>query len=326
MHQHQTSGVETQVMIPVGISACLTGQSVRYNGGHTQSALCLRTLSRYFTFKPFCPEVAAGFGIPRPTMRLIGEPASPRLTYSDRADVDLTEQLLTGVAAYLPDVEQLDGYILMKNSPSCGKERVKVYQPDGTLNQVRGQGLFASRLQQHYPLLPIEEEGRLHDARLQENFILRVYAHYNFRCEVLGAPSYHNLLQFHSSYKYVLMAHSQVVYRQLGRMLAESHKRPLQQVLNEYISRLMGALSRPALRKGHSNVLLHILGYLKKSVPGHARQHIVDIIHRYRHGQIPLVTPLILIKHYIEQHGSDYIRAQRYLQPYPDDLGLQNRL
>lgn len=315
-----------QINIHVGISSCLLGQSVRYNGGHSQSKLCLQTLSEWFEFESFCPEVSAGFGTPRPTMRLIGDPNDPVLTFSDQPEQNLTQQLQQGFSDKVDRLSHLDGYILMKNSPSCGLERIKVYQPNGHPHEQRSRGLFAAAILEKYPLLPVEEEGRLHDAALRENFILRVYAHHHFRHEVLAQPSYHNLLQFHSSYKYVLMAQSQKAYRQMGQMLANGHNRALDELLVSYQTALMEAMARPAGRKGHTNVLLHLLGYLKKTVSGESRQHIVEIVDRYRQGHLPLITPLTLLRHYINQQGSDYVRTQRYWEPYPEELGLRNQL
>ncbi len=312
--------------IHVGISACLLGQPVRFNGGHSQSKLCLNTLKDYFEFDSFCPEVAAGFGTPRPTMRLIGSPENPTLTFSDDPNQDLTEQLTQGFTAKVDQLAHLDGYILMKNSPSCGLERIKVYQDNGYPYDQRVRGLFAQAITDKHPLLPIEEEGRLNDAPLRENFILRVFAHHRFRNEVLNQPSYHHLLQFHSSYKYVLMAQSQPAYKSLGRLLADSHDRNLEALLEEYQQEFMAALAKPADRKGHTNVLLHLLGYLKQSVAGEARQDIASIVDRYRQGEIPLITPLTLLRHYIDQQGSEYARMQRYWEPYPNELGLRNQL
>lgn len=312
--------------ITVGISACLTGLEVRYNGGHCNSKLCMQTLKQYVQFKPFCPEVVAGFGTPRPTLRLTGNPDNPRLTPSDDPDSDLTDQFVEAVAPHLPGFDELDGYILMKNSPSCGMERIKVYQDNGYAHEKRGSGLFTEMLKEYYPLLPIEEEGRLHDDHLRENFMLRVYAHHNFRKEVLDVPSFHRLLKFHSSYKYTVMAHSQKAYRELGRMLANCQKHKLEELVHEYFIQFMSALAKPAPRKGHTNVLLHMLGYLKKTLDSTSRQKIVQTLEQYRLGNIPLITPLTLLKHYIDMKGSDYIQAQRYLQPYPEELGLRNNL
>lgn len=312
--------------IRVGVSACLVGQPVRFNGGHSQSQLCLRTLKEYFVFEPFCPEVAAGFGTPRPAMRLVGDPNNPRLTFSDDSSADLTPQLISGFEKKLSGFSRLDGYIVMKKSPSCGMARVKVYQENGYPNQQSGPGIFTSALQQAFPYLPIEEEGRLNDPALRENFILRVYAFHNFRKEVALQPSYHNLLEFHKSYKLVLLSQNQSDYRKMGKMLASAYDREIDDLANDYLAQLMSALKKPANRKDHTNVLLHILGYLKRSVPGRARQNIVNIIQKYHDEQIPLVTPATLLKHYVDDFGSSYIKNQRYLNPYPEELGLRNRL
>jgi uncharacterized protein YbgA (DUF1722 family)/uncharacterized protein YbbK (DUF523 family) len=325
----QTIEPEQGVKLPVGLSACLAGFEVRFDGQHKRSSLCLGELSEHFHFETFCPEVAAGFGTPRPTMRLIGDPLQPTLAYTDpkkNTGVSLTDQLVDGFKDKLAAFESLDGYILMKNSPSCGMERVKVYQENGYPHMEGGAGLFAAALKKKFPLMPIEEEGRLHDAKLYENFVLRVYVHHNFRKEVLGEPSMHKLIAFHSAYKFVIMSHGLEGYKALGRIVANHDAKSLDEVMSTYQEKLFSALRKPATQKNHTNTLLHILGYLKTSTNGEARQNISATIHRYRDGDIPLVVPLTLLKHYIEQHGNTYIRTQRYLQPYPDKLGLQNKL
>ena len=321
-----TTDNTTACAIPVGISACLRGEEVRYNGGHSRSRLCLEQLNHVFDYQPFCPELAAGFGVPRPVMRLVDTPEHPRLTYSDDPSANLNHQLLQASSPMLARCSELDGYILMKNSPSCGMERIKIYQSNGYPHQQRGRGLFAEALIARWPQLPVEEEGRLHDARLRENFVMRVFAHHHFRHQVLSRPRYPALLEFHSSYKYLLMAHNQQQYRELGRLLADAKRQPLDELLGEYFPRFMAAIAKPASRKGHCNTLLHILGYLKRDVSGEARQQIVEVIDRYRDGEINLETPMTLLNHYIDQHGSGYIRAQRYLAPYPSALGLRNQL
>ena len=315
--------------IKVGLSACLAGFEVRYNGGHCQSRLCLDELSQHFEYVTFCPEVEAGFGTPRPTMRLIGDPTSPTLTYTQdvkREQSDLTSQLVDGFKDKLADFAELDGYILMKNSPSCGMKRIKVYQENGHPHEQRGQGIFTAALQKQFPNLPVEEEGCLNDDKLYENFILRVYAYHNFRHEVLAEPSVHKLIQFHSSYKYVLMAHNQTLYKDLGKRLSSIDKNQLGQILIYYQANFMEALSHSASRENHTNTLMHILGYLKKTVCAEARQDINEVILKYHSGEIPLSTPLTLLKHYIKQGGSEYIQAQRYLEPYPPRLGLANHI
>lgn len=321
------SGTRSTATINVGISACLLGHSVRYNGGHTGSKLCLNTLSQHFQYRSFCPEVAAGFGVPRPTLRLMGEVADPRLVFSGDPSKEVTPQLNQAIAAVLGSLVDLDGYILMKNSPSCGLERIKVYQESGYPHVKRTQGVFTRALQQRYPSLPIEEEGRLNDLQLRENFVLRVFAHHHFRRQVDGQLSLGALMNFHRDYKYVLLAHNQTQYRALGKLLAETTRHTdITQVRDLYHCRFMAAISTPASRKNHSNVLLHILGYLKRSVDSAARRDIILVIDRYRRGEINLATPMALIDHYVQRFGSDYIREQRYLQPYPQALGLTSNL
>ena len=318
--------------IPVGVSACLLGHQVRYNGGHSQSRLCIKHLSEYFDFRAFCPEISAGFGTPRPTMRLVGNPDYPDLVATDAHKTDpgttvsFRKQLEAGFRDTLNYLNTLDGYVLMKNSPSCGMERVKVYQDNGYPHQQSSRGIFAQALIDAFPLLPVEEEGRLNDPQLRENFILRVYTHQAFRHGVEHQPSFHKLLQFHSRNKYLLLAHSQSTYRKLGKRLANAFDEEIKGLTAEYKQTFMQALAKPANRKNHTNVLLHILGYVKDSLSSQARQHIATTIHKYRLAEIPLITPLTLLKHYVDQFGNDYIRQQRYLQPYPEALGLVNRI
>ena len=312
--------------IPVGISACLLGEKVRYDGGHKQSKMCLGNFAEFFDYHSFCPEVSAGFGTPRPTMRLIGDPNNPILTYVKNGNEDLSEKLRAGFVERIESCATLDGYILMKKSPSCGMERIRVYREDGMPHQQTARGLFADALIKRHPQLPVEEEARLNDDKLCENFVMRVFVHHRFRQDVLSSPTYKSLLDFHSSHKYLLMAHSQVAYRELGRMLAESSALPFDDVLADYFPVFMRAISSPATRAGHCNVLQHILGYLKKTVPGSARQDIDAVIAQYRRGDVNLATPLTLLSHHIQQSGSDYVRMQRYLMPYPSVLGLGNRI
>lgn len=313
----------------VGLSACLAGYEVRYDAQHKRSSLCLNELSEHFSFQTFCPEMAAGFGTPRPTMRLTGDPENPDLRYTNpdiEMEKDLGERLREGFLDELDTFTKLDGYILMKNSPSCGMERVKVYQENGHPHQTPGRGLFAAALMERYPLLPVEEEGRLHDAHLYENFVLRVYAHRDFRLEVLTSPSMKSIIDFHSSYKYVLMAQSPKYYKILGNIVANHERLETTQVIENYQLALTEALAKPASRGNHTNTLEHILGYLKKTTSSEARQSIKETIHKYNGGEIPLVVPLTLLKHYIDQHGDTYIRTQRYLQPYPDSMRLRNKI
>lgn len=312
--------------ISVGISACLLGDEVRYNGGHKRSHFCADTLSEFFNFKKFCPEVEAGFGIPRPTLRLTGNPQQPTLSYSDDNNSDHTLRLIEVSQPYIKTLDQLDGYILQQKSPSCGMERVKVYAENGTPQTEMSAGLFAKQLMQDYPHLPVEEEGRLHDDDLRENFIARVYAHHNFRQMVLEDPSHHALIEFHSQYKYILMAHQQTTYRALGRLISQSTQGKLAALIDQYWSQMMLAMKGIVSRGNHYNTMLHIFGYVKNSLDSECKQLVIKTLDQYLAKEINLQTAMTLLNHYIQLHGNDYIKKQKYLNPYPQTLALRNTI
>lgn len=312
--------------IKVGISACLLGDNVRYNGGHTQSKFCMNSLTQYFNFRKYCPEVASGFGIPRPTLRLEGYINNPRLAYTKQPGSDVSDTFKKTIKPFIEKQSDLSGYILMKKSPSCGMERIKIYQENGHAHQTFGRGLFADALMKKYPNLPVEEDGRLNDKHLRENFLMRVYAYHLFNKTVKHELGMKSLIKFHSFYKYVIMAHNQQEYKRLGRLLNGSYKGSFDEICEEYLTGFMQAIRKPATRKNHANVLQHIFGYLKESLSSEAKQDIVMLIEKYRTREINLITPLTLIRHYLKQYGSKYINQQVYLQPYPAKLGLQNNI
>ena len=313
-----------EAKIKIGISACLIGQKVRFNGGHSQSKLCLNKLGQYFQWQAFCPEVAAGFSTPRPTMRLIGNPKAPKLINPKQPDTDLSQQLQLGYTSHLDWMEDLHGYVLMKNSPSCGLERVKVYQANGHPHQIRTKGLFTKALIARFPLLPIEEEGRLHDPHLLENFVMRIYVHHRFYTEVFSQLSLNALQKFHWQHKYLLMANAPKSLKLLGNMLARPQDYQLEPLAQHYFSVLMNGLKSPANRGQHSNTLQHLLGYLRPLLTTRTRQHLHKIILRYRFGELPLATPITLFQHYLRQSDNHYLNKQRYFHPYPQELGLAN--
>ncbi|GAB3489026.1 YbgA family protein [Marinomonas epiphytica] len=312
--------------IPVGISACLVGDNVRFNGGHSRSSFCTNDLADFFEYQKFCPEMAAGFDSPRPSLRLEGDPNSPRMVFSKNSEQDVSGVFLSASTPYIDTLSHLDGYILMKKSPSCGLERIKVYQENGHPHMQRTQGLFTQALQKRFPLLPMEEEGRLNDPRLRENFILRVFTHHDYRQSIGDTPSMHKLINFHSRYKYTVMAHSQSTYKALGKLLSGQDIRPVEQIADDYFTQLMTCLSTPANRKNHCNVLMHLVGYLKRQVDVGVRQDILNVVEQYRRGEVNLATPMTLLHHYLKQYGSRYINQQSYFMPYPATLGIRNQI
>jgi uncharacterized protein YbgA (DUF1722 family)/uncharacterized protein YbbK (DUF523 family) len=316
----------SNIPVKVGISSCLLGQQVRYNGGHKLSALCVEGLSRYFQFVPTCPEAGAGLGIPRPPMRLTGDPAAPRAVRVADASVDVTEQLQAYAAERIPHLGDLSGYIFIKNSPSCGLFRVKVYRDNGMPQEQAGRGIFAQALTRAYPLLPVEEDGRLQDPVLRENFIARVFAWHSWQHLKQQGLSAAGLIDFHSRYKYTLMAHSPQQYPLLGRMLADAGRQAPEVLGERYFAALMQALQQKATRGTNTNVLMHLQGYLKKQLSAGEKQSIGAVIEQYRKGIVPLVVPVTLLRHHFYRYPDPYIERQSYLQPYPDDLSLRNAL
>ncbi|MBB1611912.1 hypothetical protein A9978_05600 [Pseudomonas sp. UMC65] len=310
----------------IAISACLMGVEVRYNGGHKESRLCSRVLSDYFDFVPLCPEVAIGMGTPREPIRLVGDPEQPRAVGTVDASLDVTLPLAEYGERMAAQVDDICGYIFMQNSPSCGLERVKVYQANGIPHRNGGRGIYAQAFCAQHPNLPVEEAGRLNDPVLRENFLTRVYVYRDWQALLKQGLTRRALTDFHSRCKYLLMAHHPEQYKALGNLLGSMGKGDATLIGPRYFSQLMEALSRCATRGTHSNVLQHLSGYLKQAISSADKQEVQHVIGQYRHGIVPLVVPLTLLKHHFRQHPDPYIAQQLYLQPHPENLSLRNAI
>lgn len=310
----------------IAISACLMGVEVRYNGGHKESRLCSRVLSDYFDFVPLCPEVAIGMGTPREPIRLVGDPEHPLAVGTVDASLDVTLPLAEYGERMAAQVDDICGYIFMQNSPSCGLERVKVYQANGIPHRNAGRGIYARAFCAQHPDLPVEEAGRLNDPVLRENFLTRVYVYRDWQVLLKRGLTRRALTDFHSRCKYLLMAHHPVQYKTLGNLLGSMGKGNPTLIGPRYFSELMTALSKCATRGTHSNVLQHLSGYLKQSISAEDKQEVQHVIGQYRHGIVPLVVPLTLLKHHFRQHPDPYIAQQLYLQPHPENLSLRNAI
>ncbi|NIF28598.1 DUF1722 domain-containing protein [Pantoea sp. Tr-811] len=309
----------------IAISACLIGQNVRYNGGHKASELCRAKLEAHFDWLPVCPEMAIGLGTPRDPIRLVGDPGHPRVVGTRHPDTDFTTPLRAYGEHMAAELDDICGYIFMQKSPSCGLERVKVYQDNGHPATQGGTGAYADAFCSQRPDLPVEEEGRLHDPVLRENFISRVYAYADWQQVLAGGLSRGALVRFHSRYKYLLMANNPQAYRELGRLLGTLRREDdPNEVGPRYFSLLMQALRRCASRGTHCNVLQHLSGYFKDALSQQDKDELQQLISQYQQGVVPLVVPLTLLKHYLRKHPDPYLQQQAYLQPHPDDLGLRN--
>jgi uncharacterized protein YbgA (DUF1722 family)/uncharacterized protein YbbK (DUF523 family) len=310
----------------VGISACLLGQEVRFDGGHKRDRYLTDTLGQYFTWVPVCPEFELGLGVPRETLRLEGSADAPRLVFrKSREDItDRMTRLARERAAELAG-QDLDGFILKSDSPSCGMERVKVYAGEGPAAR-NGAGLFARALMDHSPLLPVEEEGRLHDLPIRENFIERVFCYRRWREGVVSGFTRGRLVAFHTAHKFLLLAHSPTHYVELGRLVAGMKTSPLKELVRDYGELFMTTLRVKSTAKKHANVLQHIMGFLKQDMDSADKTELLSLIDDYRRGLAPLVVPLTLLKHHLSRIKSPYVMDQVYLNPHPKELMLRNHV
>lgn len=311
--------------IAIGVSSCLLGEKVRYDGGHKHDRYITDTLGRFFRFVPVCPEVGCGLSIPREAMRLEGDPSAPRLV-TNRTGIDLTERMLDFCRKKVVELEreELCGFIFKKDSPSSGLFRVKVY--GGGAPARNGRGLFADALVKHFPLLPVEEEGRLYDMNLRENFIERVFAFRSWKDFLLGPCGMGDLVAYHTGRKLQIMAHSPEIYREMGKLVAEGKRLSRVQLLESYRELLMRALSLHATVKKNTNVLSHIMGYFKKYLTPGEKEELLEIIRQYHEQLIPLIVPVTLLKHYVNKYDQGYLKSQSYLNPHPMELMLRNHV
>jgi uncharacterized protein YbgA (DUF1722 family)/uncharacterized protein YbbK (DUF523 family) len=309
----------------VGISSCLLGEEVRYNGGHKKDNYITGTLSQYFELRPMCPEVGIGMGVPRPPIRLIATDSGPRAVGVKDAAIDVTDELVSFATDQQHFLAELDGYILKRGSPSCGMERVKLFNAKG-IPENRGVGLFAASLIRLLPNLPLEEEGRLGDARLRENFVQRVFVYHRWRKLVQQGLNVASLTTFHAQLKLILMSHDQNQCRSLGKLVAGASKAEVNETGYRYISGAMQTLKKIATRKNHVNVMQHIQGYLKQNLDPDDKQELLETIQAYHRDEIPLVVPLTLLKHFFRKSPDAYIERSWYMNPYPAELKLRNLL
>jgi uncharacterized protein YbgA (DUF1722 family)/uncharacterized protein YbbK (DUF523 family) len=322
----------------VGISACLLGERVRYDAGHKRDAFLTEVLGRHVEWVEVCPEVEAGFGTPREPMHLVltraavrgrGEPFSAEdlSLVVTKTGTDVTEQLRRYAARKVTFLatQRLCGFVLKKDSPSCGMERVKVHTA-GSPPERGGRGLFAHALIAALPNMPIEEEGRLCDLRLRENFIERVFAYQRLRTLFDGRWTPGDLVRFHSAHKLMLMAHSPVAYRSLGQLVAAAGARPRADLEREYASAFMSALRTVTTPRRHANVLHHMLGYLKTALDAKDKAELLELIDEHRQERVPLIVPLTLMRHHVRRHRVAYLEGQIYLEPHPRELSLRNHV
>ena len=312
--------------IRLGVSACLLGEKVRYDGSHKRDRYVTDTLSQYVEFVPVCPEEECGFGIPRETLRLEGDPRNPRLI-TTQTRVDYTDRMTRWAANRVRELEKEDlcGFIFKSKSPSSGMERVKVYTAKG-MPAKKGVGMFARAFMAHFPLIPVEEDGRMHDPQLRENFIERIFAYNRWQAFKQNDGRIRDLVAFHADHKLLVLSHSPKHYTALGKLVAAAKTYKPVRLHAEYLATLMDGLGVLATVKKNTNVLQHMMGYLKKRLSADEKQELLGILGNYQAGLIPLIVPITIFRHYVRKYDVSYLTRQLYLNPHPLELMLRNHV
>jgi uncharacterized protein YbgA (DUF1722 family)/uncharacterized protein YbbK (DUF523 family) len=313
--------------IRIGISACLLGEEVRFDGGHKRNEFITETFGRFVEFVPVCPELELGLGVPRESLRLVKDRQGQVSLIANKSGSDHTEAMRTFANRRTAGLtrEDLSGYLLKKDSPSCGMERVKIYGTGGMPSR-DGRGLYAASLLTRYPNLPVEEEGRLNDPRLRENFIERVFAYRRLRTFFARRWTVGGLVAFHTAHKLQLLAHAPVAYTALGRLVANAKGMGKAAVCDQYETTFMTALKQLATPARHTNVLQHMAGYFSEKLDAASRRELTSLIDDYRRSLVPLIVPITLIRHYVRAYAVSYLEGQVYLEPHPKELMLRNHV
>jgi uncharacterized protein YbgA (DUF1722 family)/uncharacterized protein YbbK (DUF523 family) len=312
--------------IKLGISTCLLGRNVRYDGGHQLDRFLTDTLGQYVEYVPVCPEVECGLSVPREPMHLGGNPESPRLITTQTRQ-DMTDRMVAWAHKRVTELEKEDlcGFIFKSHSPSSGMERVKVYDEKGRWVK-KGVGVFARLFMEHFPLLPVEDEGRLYDPRLRDNFIERIFTMKRWREVRSKKVSRGSLIGFHTRHKFLILSHSPRHYRKMGNLVGKAKDLPLIRLYQQYQTLLMESLQLKITTKKNANVLMHTMGYLKKQLTSDEKQELLEIIDHYQKEYIPLIAPITLMNHYIRKYDQPYLKQQVYLNPHPLELLLRNHV
>ena len=312
--------------VRLGISSCLLGNSVRWNSGHKMDRYLTRTLGQFVDYVPVCPEVEAGFGVPRESMRLVGDPENPRLI-TFKTKTDKTDQMLDWARRRVKELEKEDlhGFIFKSDSPSSGMIRVKVYTEKG-MPVKNGVGMFAREFMRHFPLIPAEDDGRLHDPKIRENFIERIFALQRWRQTISEGQNMGKLVDFHTRNKLLILSHSQKHSRLMGKLVAAGKQMPMDELYAQYEALLMEALALKTTPKKNMNVLQHLMGYFKKQLSADEKQELLELFEQYRQEFVPLVVPITLINHFVRKYDQQYLKMQTYLNPHPVELKLRTHV
>lgn len=306
----------------IGASACLARQAVRFDGGYISNEFLNKNCSEFFDIHTMCPEVEMGMGIPRPVIQLRDFDGETRLVYSKNPETELTHQMRAFAEQKISKLPALDGFIFKKDSPSCGVFRVAVVNNKTGMRRRDGIGVFAGTFKEIYPHVPTEEEGRLNDDGIRENFLERVYAHYRWRQVAASRSPLKSFRDFHRKYKLILMAKDNSNYRRLGRLAASVNKHNYHEVSEQYFTLFMQAMAKIPSQGHHVNVMMHLLGYLKDKLDKKEKHELLEWFETYRENRVNRVAPLLLLQHHFTRHENDYIAEQYYFSPFPGKFML----
>lgn len=308
-----------QRKIVVGVSSCLMGQKVRFDGNPKESRYITEELTKSFDFLPICPEMAIGLGVPRVPIHLIGDQTAQRAVNIKNESIDVTTQLVEFGKSKAKELNFISGYIFKKGSPSCGLFNVKIYKtPNNVLNS--GTGIYAQQIIAENPHLPVEEEGRLNDLQLRANFLQRVEVYHRWQKLCASGLTKSTLVNFHTRHKFIVLAHCETTYREMGRIIAQTGSSDLETIAEQYFSMLMTSLKKLATRGKHTNVVEHLLGYFKRHLDNHDKSEMRQLIDSYREGNVPRIVLLTMLKHYLRKFPSNYLDQQYYLKRCYSDI------
>jgi len=306
---------------------CLLGHKVRYDGQHKLDRFLRDELGNFVEWVSVCPEMECGLPIPREAMRLVGDdPEAPRLL-TNKNFIDMTEKMESFVKVRLEELakEDLRGFVFKSKSPTSGMRGVKIYTEAGMPSR-RGSGIFAREFMKRFPKIPVEDEGRLHDAGIRDNFIEKIYVFDRWQTYLETDRSVAGLMLFHARHKYLMMAHSPALLKQAGKIVAAMTKINIDTELKTYENTVMDILDYKTTVKKHVNVLQHIMGYFKNQLNPDEKKELLEVIDRYHRELVPLVVPLVLLGHYVRKYQEPYLSQQWYLHPHPDELKLRNHV
>jgi uncharacterized protein YbgA (DUF1722 family)/uncharacterized protein YbbK (DUF523 family) len=308
----------------IAVSGCLLGQNVRFAGGHSQDRFVTDQLGEYAKYISFCPENLA-FGTPRPTIRLIEDEQDGYFVQSSETLADITEQLSITSQSELEKIQDasISGIIFKSKSPSCGFGSAMIYRTNG-YSKEKSDGLFVKMCKDAFPLIPMEEEGRLNDPWLRENFVMQLFAYDDFEKFKSTDPSMKDLVAFHQSYKFMLQAKNDMMYRELGQIVGNHEGLKFDELLRQYEILFKTAIGQKSSIGKNRNVLEHMAGFVKDKISSVEKEMLHEQIEEYAHKIVPLIAPLSRLYMFAKEYDVEYLLGQKFLHPYPKELALRS--